>query len=171
LEQVQRSRERVRITRSALFDDKGQPVGSVYRSLYLNFIRIIEGAGTPLEVLDSTRRLSDVLEAYGNALTDYDRARFRLLIALGMPPEAILDPRLMPQPRCEGPALPPPLTAPQPIEEVPPPLARGTAPTYSSAAPVPPAPAPVQGSGGRLPSDGWEASPIPPGAPTPAKLP
>ena len=48
-------------------------------------------------LIDSVRRLSDVLESYGQAVTEYERARFRLLIALGLPPEAILDP---------GPVLP-----------------------------------------------------------------
>jgi len=41
-------------------------------------------------VLDSIRGLNDVLEAYGQAVTDYERARFRLLIALGLPPQDIL---------------------------------------------------------------------------------
>jgi hypothetical protein len=30
------------------------------------------------------------LEAYGQALTDYERSRFRLMIALGLAPEEIL---------------------------------------------------------------------------------
>jgi len=40
-------------------------------------------------VLDAIRGLNDTLESYGQALTDYERARFRLLIALGLPPQEI----------------------------------------------------------------------------------
>jgi outer membrane protein TolC len=97
-EQVRRGRERVAIGRYALFDQAGAPTGPVYRSLRLNFLRIKKGEGRPLEVLDSIRGLSDMLDAYGNDLTDYERARFRLLVALGMPPHALLDPNLMPSP-------------------------------------------------------------------------
>ncbi len=82
-EQIRRGRQRVQVCRAGLFDDRDQPTGAVYRSLRLNFIRIKGGQGLPLEVLDSTRRLSDVLAVYADALTDYDRARLRLLIALG----------------------------------------------------------------------------------------
>jgi hypothetical protein len=105
LEEVQRSRERVQITRRGIFDDQGKPNGPVYRSLKLNFTRIRGYQGLPLEVLDSIRRLSDVLEAYGNSMTDFDRARFHLLVALGANPIALLDPRLMPVPRQPIPGL------------------------------------------------------------------
>ncbi len=98
LEQVRQTSERLRILQSGLFDDQGQPGGPVYRSLRLNFIRIKRGQGRPLEVLDSIRGLSDTREAYANAMTDNERARFRLLIALGIPAQGILDPRLMPLP-------------------------------------------------------------------------
>ncbi|MFO0876773.1 MAG: TolC family protein [Gemmataceae bacterium] len=97
-EQIQRGAERVDICRAGLFDEKNKPDGAIYRSLRLNFLRIKGGQGLPLEVLDSTRRLSDVLDQYANALTDYDQARFRLLIALGMRPQAIIEPRMMPLP-------------------------------------------------------------------------
>lgn len=83
--------ERLDITRAALFDDKGAPDGPVFKSLRLNFERIRGGEGRPLEVLDSIRGLSDLLEAYGQAATDYDRARFRLLFALGLTPKDLLD--------------------------------------------------------------------------------
>ncbi len=99
LEQVQRSDERVRLLRASLFDAKNDPTGTVYRSLRLNFLRIKGGQGLPLEVLDSTRRLSDVLTEYANALTDYDQARFRLLVALGLPPQGLVDAKQMPLPR------------------------------------------------------------------------
>jgi outer membrane protein TolC len=101
-EQVLRTRERVRTLQAALFDEKGNPGGSVYRSIRLNFLRIRGGQGFPLEVLDATRRLSDVLEAYANALTEYDRARIRLLITLGVPPQTMLDPKSIPLPVKEG---------------------------------------------------------------------
>src|SRR5207245_6826817 len=84
-------RKRVEITGSSLFDAKGLPNGPVFQSLLLNFQRIREVEKTrPLEVLDSIRGLSDMLEAYGQAVTDYERARFRLLVALGLAPQEIL---------------------------------------------------------------------------------
>ena len=85
-EQLQGWRERLDITRSALFDAEGKPAGPVFRSLRLNFERIQGGEGRPLEVLDSIRGLSDTVEAYGQAMTDYERARFRLLAVLGVLP-------------------------------------------------------------------------------------
>jgi outer membrane protein TolC len=83
--------ERVTITKSALFDRAGRPEGPVFEAIRQNFTRIREEPRTrPLEVLDSIRGLSDSLEAYGQALTDYERWRFRLMIALGLAPEEIL---------------------------------------------------------------------------------
>jgi hypothetical protein len=51
-----------------------------------------------LEVLDSIRSLNSLLDTYGNALTDYERARFRLIFVLGMPAQGLWDPQAMPQP-------------------------------------------------------------------------
>jgi hypothetical protein len=103
-EAVQTLRERINITRAALFDAAGAPNGPVFRSLLLNFERIQGGEGRPLEALDSIRGLSDTLEAYGQAITDYEGARFRLLVALGLPPEGFIDPSKMPVPcpHCEA---------------------------------------------------------------------
>jgi outer membrane protein TolC len=98
LEQVQGWRERLNITRTALFDADGKPAGPVFRSLRLSFERIKGGEGRPLEALDSIRSLSDTLESYGQAVTDYERSRFQLLIALGMPPEGFIDSSKMPTP-------------------------------------------------------------------------
>jgi outer membrane protein TolC len=112
-EQVRRGRERLAITRYSLFDASGAPTGPVYRSLRLNFLRIKRGEGRPLEVLDAVRSLSDLLDAYATDMTDYERARFRLLNALGMPPQALIDPNLMPP----APAAPCP---PTPAEQPPP---------------------------------------------------
>jgi hypothetical protein len=68
--------------------------------LRLNFDRIRTVPNTrPLEVLDSVRGLNDTLEAYGQAVTDYERARFRLLIALGLPPRELLSPPAV-DPNC-----------------------------------------------------------------------
>jgi outer membrane protein TolC len=100
---VQSLRERISISREALFDATGAPAGPVFRSLRLNFERIQGGEGRPLEALDSIRGLSDTLEAYGQAVTDYESARFHLLIALGLPPAGFLDPKKMPLP-CPPPA-------------------------------------------------------------------
>jgi hypothetical protein len=102
-EQVQRGRERVDVLRAALFDPSGAPTGPVYRSIRLNFERIRGGEGRPLEALDSVRGLSDTLEAYGQAVTEYERGRFRLLVALGLSPQALLDPTAMPAPPCGEP--------------------------------------------------------------------
>lgn len=88
-ELVQAWRDRLKINQSALFDAKGAPEGPVFRSLRLNFERIRGGEGRPLEVLDSVRGLSDSLEAYGQAVTDYERAQMRLLYALGVPLQAL----------------------------------------------------------------------------------
>jgi outer membrane protein TolC len=84
-------RERVELTRQALFDTAGAPNGPVFQALRLNFDRIRAVPATrPLEVLDSIRGLNEALEAYGQAITEYERARFRLLIVLGLPPHELL---------------------------------------------------------------------------------
>jgi outer membrane protein TolC len=101
-EQVAGWRERVKITQAGLFDDQGAPNGPVFRALRLDFERIRGAEGRPLELLDSVRRLSDVLEAYGQAVTEYERSRFRLLITLGLPPESILDFNNVPGPNDPG---------------------------------------------------------------------
>jgi outer membrane protein TolC len=86
-------RERVRITARSLFDDQGKPEGPVFQAIRLNFERIRNVPGTrPLEVLDAVRSLSDLLDAYAQAITEYERARFRLLVVLGVPMQMILDP-------------------------------------------------------------------------------
>jgi outer membrane protein TolC len=115
-EQVLRTKERLDITYVALFDRERRPTGPVYRSVRLNFLRVLGGGGLPLEVLDSIRSLNDLLDAYSTAMTDFERARFRLLIALGMPAPGILDPRLLPAPPCP----PPPEALPAPGPEAPP---------------------------------------------------
>lgn len=82
--------ERLAVTRAALFSASGAPDGPVFRSLLLNFERIRGEEGRPLEVLDSIRGLSDMLEAYAQAVTGYERAQLRLLLVLGLPPQTIL---------------------------------------------------------------------------------
>ena len=92
-ELVQRGRERVAITRRALFDANGAATGPVFQGLRLNFDRIrTVPTARPLEVLDAIRGLNDTLEAYGQTITDYERARWRLLISLGLPPPALFMP-------------------------------------------------------------------------------
>jgi outer membrane protein TolC len=100
MEQVQRAEQRINIYRASLFDDQKRPTGAVYRSIRLNFLRIFGQQGIPLEVLDSIRRLSDVLEGYANSLSDYDRGRYRLLLVMGLPPAGLLDPSTLPLPPC-----------------------------------------------------------------------
>jgi outer membrane protein TolC len=92
-------RDRLRILSESLFDAKGNPDGPVFQSIRLNFDRIRGVPGTrPLEVLDSIRGLNDMLEAYGQAATEYDRARFRLITALGVPGQSLLEPTPTPPP-------------------------------------------------------------------------
>jgi outer membrane protein TolC len=92
-EAVRGWRQRVQISARSLFDAKGQPAGPVFQALRLNFDRIFNVPETrPLEVLDSIRALSDLLETYAQAVTEYERARFRLLIALGLPVQQIIGP-------------------------------------------------------------------------------
>ncbi len=75
----------------ALFDENGKPNGPVFEAIRLNFQRIREVEKTrPLDVLDAIRSLSDLLESYSQAITDYERVRFRLLVVLGVPPEEII---------------------------------------------------------------------------------
>jgi outer membrane protein TolC len=89
-EQAEGWRDRVATTRVSLFDSQGRPNGPVFQSLRLNFDRIRNTPGArALEVLDSIRGLNDLLEAYGQTITDYERARFLLLIALGLPPDTL----------------------------------------------------------------------------------
>jgi outer membrane protein TolC len=76
--------ERIALTRPALFDEKGEPVGAAYRSIRLNFDRIRGTEGRPLEALDSIRGLSDMLDAYIQAISDSERARARLTAAVGL---------------------------------------------------------------------------------------
>jgi outer membrane protein TolC len=95
---VEQTAERVRILQAGLFDARGDRQGPAYRSLRLNFTNVRQQQGRPLEVLDSIRGLNDTLEAYANALTEYERALFRLLVALGIPAPGLLDPSRMPVP-------------------------------------------------------------------------
>jgi len=98
-EQVEGSRARLDITRSALFDEQGEAGGPVFESLRLNFSRIRNVAGArPLEVQNAIVQLYDLLDKYALAATDFERSRFRLLIALGLPPGSLFDPAAMPQP-------------------------------------------------------------------------
>jgi len=94
----------------AMAGKDGKPTGPVFESVRLNFERIRGGEGRPLEALDSIRGLNDTLEAYANGLSDYDRARFRLLVVLGVPPAGLVDPACMPvpPPRVPVPARPNP---------------------------------------------------------------
>jgi outer membrane protein TolC len=97
-EAVQAWRQRVTMNRDELFDASGAPTGPVYRSITLTFDRIRGAEGRVLELLDSIRTLSDVLESYGVAVTEYERSRFRLLVALGLPPDGFVHPEAMPLP-------------------------------------------------------------------------
>jgi outer membrane protein TolC len=76
--------ERIGLTRPALFDEKGEPVGAAFRSIRLNFDRIRGTEGRPLEALDSIRGLSDLLDAYIQAISDSERARAFLTAAVGL---------------------------------------------------------------------------------------
>jgi outer membrane protein TolC len=100
LEAVQGWKQRMGVAKASLFDDAGRPDGPVFRSLRLNFQRIREVPETrPLEVLDSIRGLNDLLDLYAQTVTDYERAQFRLLRALGFPAYALVDPAAFAGPR------------------------------------------------------------------------
>ncbi len=79
----------------------------MYQSITLTFERIRGAEGRVLELLDSIRTLSDVLDAYGVAVTEYERSRFRLLIALGLPPQGFVHPETMPLPPAPAKTCPP----------------------------------------------------------------
>jgi hypothetical protein len=72
-------------------DKEGKPNGPVFESIRLNFERIRGGEGRPLEALDSVRGLNDMMEAFANGLSEYDRSRFRILVVLGIPSEGLTD--------------------------------------------------------------------------------
>jgi outer membrane protein TolC len=99
--------ERVRVTRSSLFDSAGRPTGPVFDSLRLSFLLQFSGEVRPLEVLDSIRGLNDLLEAYAQAITAYERAQFRLLVALGLPPQTLVQAVNPPAPPQDNRAMPP----------------------------------------------------------------
>jgi hypothetical protein len=101
--------ERLWVSWEAIADKDGKSNGPVFESVRLNFQRIRGGEGRPLEALDSIRGMNDTLEAYANGLSDYDRTRFRLLVVLGIPSEALYAPAAMPV----APAVPP-MPAPVP---------------------------------------------------------
>jgi outer membrane protein TolC len=88
-EQIDGWWEQVRLSQEALFDEEGRPDGPIFRSMRLNFERIRGAEGRALEVIDSIRGVNDLVEDYGQALTAHERARFRLLVALGLPPESL----------------------------------------------------------------------------------
>jgi outer membrane protein TolC len=87
------NRERVQTAGSALFDARGELKGPVFENLRLSF-ETLKGGGDrrPREVLDAVRALNDLLEAYLQAATEYDRARLRLTTSLGLPPQALSQP-------------------------------------------------------------------------------
>jgi hypothetical protein len=90
-EQTKAWKDRVGFIRATLYDKSGKPAGPLFESIRLNFERVREVEKTrPLEVLDSLRRLADLLELHAQAATDYERARFRMLIVLGLSPEEII---------------------------------------------------------------------------------
>ena len=89
-ESVRLTQDRVRVSHSALFDDQGAPTGPAFRSIRLNFERVRGTEGRPFEVLDSIRGFSDILDVYGQAVTEHELAKLRLLIALGLPAQAYL---------------------------------------------------------------------------------
>ena len=68
--------------------DRVKASGASYRS---NFQRIREeGEGLPIELLDAIRSRTEAQDAYTRAVTDYNRAQYRLLRAVGQPP-GVLD--------------------------------------------------------------------------------
>jgi hypothetical protein len=125
-ERLRRAEQRLNIYEAGLFDEQKRPNGAVYRSIGLNFYRIRGTAGIPLEVLDSIIRLNDVLLGYADSLSDYDRERYRLLLALGLPPAGLLDPSCLPLPPAPPPHPPAVASAAnRPVPAAPPTSPRG----------------------------------------------
>lgn len=111
-EQIRRSRERLAISQGALFDRNGTATGVAYEQIRLNFLRLSKQETRPLEVLDTIRSLNDLLDVYTQDMTDYEQSRFRLLVALGIPRLALIDPSLMPAPPAAGTPEAAPLSPP-----------------------------------------------------------
>ncbi len=65
-----------------------QSVESAGQSYRRNFQRVREGDGLPVELLQAIRARCESLTAYTRAVSDYNRAQFRLLRSLGQPPGA-----------------------------------------------------------------------------------
>ena len=84
--------QRLWTTWDAISDKDGKAAGPIFESIRLNFERIRGGEGRPLEVLDAIRGLNEVLDLYATGLSEYERARFRLLAVLGIPASALFDP-------------------------------------------------------------------------------
>ena len=62
---------------------------SASESYRLNLARIQAAEGLPIELLQAIRARSAALDAYTKAVTDYNRAQFQLLRALGRAPESL----------------------------------------------------------------------------------
>jgi outer membrane protein TolC len=60
------------------------------RAFDQDLLRIRNGQGLPIEVLDSMRLLARARSAYLDAIVDYDRAHVELYVALGNPPADVL---------------------------------------------------------------------------------
>jgi outer membrane protein TolC len=176
-------RSRLDITRASLFGPNYELSGPVFESIRLSFERVRGGEGRPLETLDSIRSLSDLLDAYNSAATDYERARFRLMVALGMPPAQIVASPSGPAPQAPAPApqapmpqgpAPAPAVPPAPAPQaVVPPAATPQAPLAPTpAAPVTAVPTPApQTPPAPPPATGWFAPTASTGTPSPSASP
>jgi len=61
-------------------------VNAASESYQLNFQRISEGEGLPIELLQAIRARVSALDAYTSSVANYNRAQYRLLRAVGQPP-------------------------------------------------------------------------------------
>lgn len=62
-------------------------IGSAEESYQLNLSRIRQGEGLPIELIQSLNAMARALEQYTSAVANYNRAQYRLMRAVGMPPE------------------------------------------------------------------------------------
>ena len=67
-------------------DATTESIQAADESYQLNFQRIRQGEGLPIELLQAIRARTDAQDAYTRAVANYNGSQFRLLRALGQPP-------------------------------------------------------------------------------------
>ena len=76
--------------RYAQIESSERAIKSSMQAFQEDVMRTKNGKGLPIEVLDSLRLLGRSRQAYLDAIADYNRAHFKLYVALGQPPANML---------------------------------------------------------------------------------